>query len=117
MRAERQGLASIGGLLAATGVWASWSCCALPIGASFLGVGAGAVGSALTAWRPYLIVLSLLLAGFALFAAYRPLPALGAAACARRPRVRWQRPLAWFAVVATVAMATLPLWQSLWAAR
>ncbi|MGH9520185.1 MAG: mercuric transporter MerT family protein [Terriglobales bacterium] len=109
------GWAGAGAWLAAGGVWASWACCSLPIAAGAAGLGLGALGAALTPWRPYLIGLSLALAAFALFVAYRPPPARGAA-CAPHPHHR-VRLVAWITALATVILVTLPLWQTLWAAR
>lgn len=107
--------AGAGAWVSAGGVLATWACCSLPLAGGALGVGVGAVGEALTPWRPYLIGLSFVLALLSVGMAYRPQAACGGA-CAvpeRRTRQRW---LAWGLLGATVIIATLPLWQLLVAA-
>ncbi|MGH9486727.1 MAG: hypothetical protein ACRD04_03960 [Terriglobales bacterium] len=108
------GMSSAGALLSSGGVLATWACCSLPLAAGALGVGVGAMGVAMSPWRPYLVGLSVLLAGLALAAAYRPLPRRGeGAACAlkpRRSRLLW----AWALVAITIFIAALPLWETLW---
>lgn len=116
MRATKSiGWAGAGAWLAAGGVWASWACCSLPIAAGAAGLGLGAIGSALTPWRPYLIGASLALATFAVYTAYHPLMRPGAT-CPPHPN-RSARLIAWITALGTVILVTLPLWQTLWAVR
>ena len=64
-------------------------CCILPVAVAILGVGSAALGAALEPWRPWFIVLTVGLFGFAFYEAYRPREFAPGKDC-RAPRLHQQ---------------------------
>jgi mercuric ion transport protein len=91
-----------GALLAAVG---ASLCCILPLAVAVLGVGSAALGAKLEPFRPWFAGLTVVLLGFALYRAYRPVPCAPDGLCAVPASRRRQRTVLW--IVAAVALALM----------
>ena len=101
--AAKNTFVSLGTILAAIG---ASMCCILPIAVALLGVGSAALGAKLEPYRPYFIVLTVGMLGFAFYQAYKPQECEPGDACAVPTNRRRNRILLWVvAIVALVLMA------------
>lgn len=98
----------VAGAAVAAGFAASL-CCIGPVLGVLVGAGAaGAAASRLLPWRPYLLVVTLVLLGFAFYEAYRPAPidcVDGVCAPAARRTARW---LVWLAAILVAVFLAFP---------
>ena len=76
---QKNTLAIFGAVLAAFG---ASLCCILPVGVAVIGVGSAALGAKLEPFRPYLLVLTVAILGYAFYRAYRPEKCEPGQACA-----------------------------------
>jgi mercuric ion transport protein len=107
---------TLGALLSALGVFASWLCCLLPLTLGAAGVGASALGSRLQPYRPVFAAFTVVLLAGAFYQAYRPRSEACAAeaVCARPHGRRAQRLAVWLAALLAVLLMTAPYWLSLY---
>jgi len=90
-------------------------CCVLPVVVAFAGVGSAAFGAMFEPYRPYMIVATALLLGFAFYRAYRPQEAECAPeeSCAVPENRRRQRLLLWIVAVVALLLLTFPYYINL----
>ena len=98
-------LTAVGTVTAALG---ASLCCILPVAVAVLGVGSAALGAKLEPLRPYFLVLTVAILGFALYRAYRPEPCEPGQACAVPANRRRQRILLWIVAAVALALITFP---------
>ncbi|HEX3554027.1 MAG TPA: mercuric transporter MerT family protein [Thermoanaerobaculia bacterium] len=100
---------SLGGLVSAFGVFASWLCCLLPFTLGAAGVGVAAVGSRLEPYRPWLTGASIGFLGLAFYQAYRPRRACEAdKLCAAPAGQKRQRLTLWVVLLIAVTLMAYP---------
>lgn len=104
------GKLSLGALVAALGVAASWLCC-LPLAVGIVGAGAAGLGAFLTPLRPYLNGLTLAFLGLAFFQVYGPQSRPGAD-CECRKRLFRRRLIVWATAVIALLLMTFSSWAS-----
>jgi mercuric ion transport protein len=102
---QADALAVAGTVLAALG---ASLCCILPVAVAVLGVGSAALGAQLEPLRPYFLVLTLGILGFAFYRAYRPEPCEPGQACAVPASRRRHRLLLWIVAAVALALITFP---------
>lgn len=83
-------------------------CCIVPVAVALLGVGSAALGAKLEPFRPYFLVLTLAILGFAFYQAYKPQKCEPGEACAVPASRRRQRVLLWIVAVVAVALMSFP---------
>ena len=83
-------------------------CCILPVAVAVLGVGSAALGAQLEPLRPYFLVLTFGILGFAFYRAYRPEPCEPGQACAVPASRRRHRLLLWIVAAVALALTTFP---------
>lgn len=83
-------------------------CCILPVAVAVLGVGSAALGAQLEPLRPYFLVLTFGILGFAFYRAYRPEPCESGQACAVPASRGRQRLLLWIVAAVALALTTFP---------
>ncbi len=97
----------IGAVLAAIG---ASLCCVLPVVVVFAGIGSAAAGVMFEPYRPFFILLTVGLLGFAFYSAYRPQSTECAPgeSCAVPENRRRQRALLWIVAVVSLLLLTFP---------
>lgn len=114
MSAGKNLLLSLGAVLSATGVFASWLCCLLPVALGAMGAGTAALGTKLEPYRPILTGLTVLFLAGAFFQAYRPLRTTCEGEACRVPgRSRWHRIALWTAALLALSLMGAPYWMGL----
>jgi len=98
-------LTAVGTVVAALG---ASLCCILPVAVAVLGVGSAALGAQLEPLRPYFLVLTVGILGFAFYRAYRPEPCEPGQACAVPASRRRHRLLLWIVAAAALTLTTFP---------
>ncbi len=83
-------------------------CCILPVAVAILGVGSAALGAKLEPWRPWFIVLTVGLFGFAFYEVYRPRECAPGEDCGAPTRRRRHRALLWVVATASLLLITFP---------
>lgn len=83
-------------------------CCILPVAVAVLGVGSAALGAQLEPLRPYFLVLTFTILGFAFYRAYRPQHCEPGQACAIPASRGRQRLLLWIVAAIALALTTFP---------
>ena len=84
-------------------------CCVLPIVFALTGFSILGASALFSAWRPYLLGLTVGLLGLGFYFAYRPRPeqcALGS--CEMRVTSRWERPFLWLVTLFVILFAAFP---------
>ncbi len=107
--ARRHTLLGAGALAAAIG---ASLCCILPILVAVAGVGSAALGARFEPFRPYLIVLTVGLLGFAFYQAYKPEKCAPGEACAVPASRRRSRLLLWMVAAIASALMTFPYYSA-----
>ncbi len=102
---QEETLTVVGTVVAALG---ASLCCILPVAVAVFGVGSAALGAKLEPLRPYFLVLTAAILGFAFYRAYRPEPCEPGQACAVPANRRWQRILLWIVAAFALALTTFP---------
>ena len=107
MRVSKKGLTLTGALLA--GLAAS-ACCLGPLVLAILGIGGAASALALEPYRPYFLILTAGLLGFAFYRTYRrPAGVCGPGEACAMPRAnRAGKILLWLVTVVVILAATFP---------
>jgi mercuric ion transport protein len=110
-------LLSLGALLPAAGVFASWLCCLLPISLGAAGVGMSAFGAKIEPFRPYFVGITFVLLGLAFYQAYRPVreSCEDGKICARPDGRRVQRIALWAFTFVSLLLMAAPYWLGLFA--
>ena len=96
---------AVGSLAAALG---ASLCCILPVVVAVAGVGSAALGAKLEPFRPYFVVVTAGLLGFAFYRAYRPQECEPDQACAVPQNRRRQRILLWLVATMALVLMTFP---------
>ena len=104
-----RGWIAAGALVSALGASA---CCILPVAVALLGVGSAALAARLEPLRPYLLATTVLLLGFAVYRAYRPLECAPGEACAVPSARRRFRIVLWVVTAVALALVTFPYYAS-----
>ena len=103
-------LSTGGAVVSAVGAGINWICC-LPFVLGGLGVGTAAFAAATAPVRPYLVVVSVALLGFAFYQAYRPFPSsAGSASSLLGGRSKRLRLVVWLAAGLIAILVTVPYW-------
>ena len=87
-------------------------CCILPVAVAILGVGSAALGAELEPFRPYLMLLTAGLLGFAFYQAYKPQKCEPGEACAVPESRRRHRLVLWVVAVLAVVLMAFPYYVS-----
>ena len=102
---QRNTLTVVGAVLAAIG---ASLCCILPIAVAVLGIGSAALGARLEPYRPYFLVLTIAILGYAFYRAYRPEKCEPGQTCAVPATHRRQRIVLWIVAAVALALTTFP---------
>ncbi len=102
---QEYALTTAGTVVAAVG---ASLCCILPVAVAVLGVGSAALGAQLEPLRPYFLVLTFGILGFAFYRAYRPEPCEPGQACAVPASRRRHRLTLWIVAAVALALTTFP---------
>jgi mercuric ion transport protein len=102
---QKNTLTVIGAVLAAFG---ASLCCILPVAVAVLGVGSAALGAKLEPLRPFFLVLTVTILGFAFYRAYRPEKCEPGQACEVPAHRRRQRIVLWIVAAVALALTTFP---------
>jgi mercuric ion transport protein len=104
-RATRNLAVGAGAIVAAT---AASLCCVLPLAAATLGVGSAAFGATLAPLRPYLLILTIGLLGFAHYQIHRARACAPGDGCAETGSWRRRRIALWIVTGIAVLLMALP---------
>lgn len=102
---QAENLLNAGVVVAAVG---ASLCCVVPVAVALLGVGSAAVAARFEPLRPYLLVVTAALVGFAFYRAYRPVACAPSEACAVPASRRRHRLLLWIVSVVALVLVAFP---------
>jgi len=83
-------------------------CCILPVVVAVAGVGSAALGAKLEPLRPYFLVMTIAILGFAFYRAYRPEKCEPGQTCAVPANRRRRRIVLWIVAAVALALTTFP---------
>lgn len=87
-------------------------CCILPVAVAILGVGSAALGAKLEPFRPYFMLLTAGILGFAFYQAYKPQQCEPGEACAGPESRRRHRIMLWIVAVLAIVLTAFPYYVS-----